>query len=147
MEEFFKLLPVVALALIELWAAIPAGLALNLHPLLIGIAVSGGAILGMSIIVFLGGRIRTWLVRSHTTKENPQKPGLIHRIWRRYGIIGLGLLAPLLTGAPIGAALGMALGAPVGRLMIWMSLGIILWVTVLTAIGSLGWAGLESLVH
>lgn len=140
MELLFKLLPVIVLAAVELWAAIPTGLALGLHPLLTGITVAGGAILGTFAVVFIGERIRNWLVRRHAGKEGKKQPGLIHRIWQRYGTIGLGLLAPLLTGAPLGAALGLALGAPTGRLMIWMSLGIILWTTILTVIGSLGWA-------
>ena len=147
MEQLFKLLLIIALASIEIWAAIPAGLALDLHPLLIGIAVSSGAILGTFVVLFLGERIRNWLVRRQTAKESNKKPGLVYRIWHRYGTIGLGLLAPLLTGAPLGAALGLALGAPTGRLMIWMSLGIILWTTILTIVGSLGLIGIESLGH
>ena len=145
MEQLLKLLSVFVLAAIELWAAIPAGLALGLHPVLIGITVAGGAILGTFVVVFFGERIRNWLVRRHAGKEGKKQPGLIHRIWQRYGTIGLGLLAPLVTGAPLGAALGLALGASTGRLMIWMSLGIILWTTILTTIGTLGLAGIEAL--
>lgn len=143
MELIFKLLPVFLLAAVELWAAIPAGLALGLHPLLIGITVAGGAILCTFVVVFVGERVRNWLVHHHAGKEGKKQPGLIQRIWHRYGTIGLGLLAPLLIGAPLGAALGLALGAPTGRLTIWISLGIILWTTILTVIGTLGWAVLR----
>jgi hypothetical protein len=57
------------------------------------------------------------------------------------------LLAPLLTGAPLGTALGMALGAPTGRLLLWMSLGIAAWSALLTVAGALGLAGIEALTH
>jgi len=55
------------------------------------------------------------------------------------------MLAPLLVGAPFGAALGITLGASVKRLLLWMSLGIVLWSTVFTLIGLLGLAGIEEL--
>lgn len=135
------------LAAIELWAAIPAGLALGLHPLMVGVTVAGGAALGAVFVVLLGGRIRVWLIRRHERKSEGKRPGLIQKIWQRYGVIGLGLLAPLITGAPLGAALGLALGASIGRLLLWISLGIILWTTVLTLIGALGLAGIEMLGH
>lgn len=102
MELILKLLPVLGLAAVELWAAIPAGLALDLHPVVIGVTSAVGAILGTLFVVLTGDRVRTWLVRRHGVKDDNKKPGLIHKIWHRYGVIGLGLLAPLLTGAPIG---------------------------------------------
>ncbi len=147
MELVMKLLTVLGLSTIELWAAIPAGLALQLHPMTVGITAAIGAMLGALAVVLLGERVRTWLVRRHSSKEEKGQHGLIYRIWHRYGVIGLGLLAPLLTGAPLGAALGLTLGVPAGRLLLWISLGIMLWSTVLTLAGALGFAGIETLGH
>jgi membrane protein DedA with SNARE-associated domain len=144
-EQILKLLSVIALATIELWAAIPAGLALGLNPFLVGLGSAVGAILGTLIVVLVGERLRNWLVRRYSSKKEKQKPGLIRKIWQRYGLIGLGLLAPLLTGAPLGAALGLSLGAQPWRLMVWMSLGIVFWAAILTTVGMLGLAGIEKL--
>ncbi len=145
MELIVKLLPVLGLAAFELWAAVPTGFALGLHPLVIGITTAVGAILGTLAVVLLGERLRNWLVKRHGGKGQKKHPSLIQRIWHRYGLIGLGLLAPLLTGAPLGAALGLALGAPTGKLLVWLSIGIILWTIILTLIGVLGLAGIETL--
>jgi hypothetical protein len=144
-EQLVKILPVIALAAIELWAAVPVGLALGLNPFLVGAGAAAGAIMGTLIVILVGERLRNWLVRRYSHKKAEQKPGLIHKIWQRYGPIGLGLLAPLLTGAPLGAALGLSLGAQAGRLTVWMSLGIILWAAILTAVGAWGLAGIERL--
>ena len=103
--------------------------------------------LGVVAVVLLGERLRTWLVRRHGRKEQKGQRGLIYRVWHRYGVIGLGLLAPLLVGGPLGAALGLALGAPAGRLLLWMSLGIVLWSVILTVAGTLGLAGIKALTH
>lgn len=145
MEQVLKLLSVIGLAMIELWAAIPAGLALGLNPLLVGLGAAVGAISGTLIVVLVGGKLRRWLYRRHSGKKAEQPSGLISKIWQRYGLIGLGLLAPLLTGAPLGAALGLSLGAPAGRLMVWIILGIVLWTAILTSVGILGLAGLDNL--
>ena len=146
MEQMLQLLTVFALAMVELWAAIPAGLALGLNPLLVGLGASAGAILSTVIVILTGERLRNWLVRRYSKKKNPRQPGLVTRLWQRYGLIGLGLLAPLLTGAPIGAALGLSLGAQAGRLIFWMSLGIVLWAAILTVAGTLGFAGIKALL-
>ncbi|MCX9084068.1 MAG: small multi-drug export protein [Candidatus Methanoperedens sp.] len=134
-----------ALGAIELWAAISAGFVLQLHPLETGMVAATGAILGVLIVLKLGERMRTILM--HNRKSEKKKLGRIHRIWDHYGVEGLGMLAPLFVGAPLGAVLGITLGAPVKRLLLWMSLGIILWSTVFTLIGLLGLAGIEALAR
>jgi hypothetical protein len=147
MELATQLLIVVGLGALELWAAIPAGLALGLHPVATGGAAAVGAFLGVLAVVSLGGPVRAWLVRRHGSKEKTGAHGLVRRAWDRHGVVGLGLLAPLLTGAPLGAALGVALGAPAGRLLWWTGLGIVLWSIALTLAATLGLAGFQALKH
>ncbi len=146
--EIMNLLMVLGLGVIELWGAIPAGLALRLPPPIVGVTAATGAMLGALIVVLLGKRARSWLTRHRGGRqEAPGRHRLIHQVWRRYGVIGLGLLSPLLTGAPLGVVLGLALGAPAGRLLFWTSLGIIFWSTALTLAGALGLAGIKALGH
>lgn len=147
MELVIKLLTVFSLGALELWAAIPAGLALDLHPIAVCITAAVGAFVGALAVLALGERVRAWLMQRHGQKEKQGQPGLIHRIWHRYGVIGLGLLAPVLTGAPLGVALGLSLGASPGRLLFWTSTGIVLWSPALTAAAVLGVAGIQTLGH
>jgi hypothetical protein len=144
-EILLKVLMVLALAAVELWTAIPAGLALDLHPVLIGVVSAAGAILGVLVVLVVGGGVRARLLRRFGGGEKRQH-GRIYRIWVRYGVVGLGLLAPLLTGAPLGTALAIAFGAPAGRLLLWMSVGIAAWSALLTVAAALGLAGIESLM-
>ncbi len=135
------------LGAVELWAAIPAGLTLQLHPVAVGVAAAIGAIVGAVAVVVLGERVRSWLLRRHQGNKGDKQHRVIYRVWDRYGVVGLGLLAPLLTGALLGAALGLAFGVPAKRLLLWMGIGIVLWSTVLTAVGALGVAGIKTLGH
>jgi hypothetical protein len=145
MELVLKVLVVLGLGALVLWTAIPAGLALNLHPVAVGITAAAGALLGALAVVFFGDRVRSWLVRCHEQREKHGHHGLVSRIWERYGVIGLGLLAPLLTGPLLGVALGLTFGARPSRLLFWAGVGIVLWSAALTLAAALGFAGILAL--
>lgn len=147
MELVASILTVFTLGVVELWAAIPAGLALQLHPLAVSMAAAAGAMLGVFLVALPGARARRWLLQRHGKGHGGDRRAGIDRVWTRYGVAGLGLVAPLLVGAPLGTALGVALGAPTGKLMLWMGLGIVLWSALLTTMGVLGLAGIQTLTH
>jgi membrane protein YqaA with SNARE-associated domain len=91
-----KLLIVFGLGTIELWIAIPTGIVLQLHPLETCITAATGAMLGVLIVLMLGEGARNRLMRQKGKSEE-KKHGRIYNIWARYGVAGLGLLAPLLV--------------------------------------------------
>jgi len=137
LELVAKFITVMGLGFIELWAAIPAGTALKLHPFLNGLAAGLGAILGTVLAILLGDRLRNWL---HKGKKERQNNSRIYRIWQKYGVIGLGLSSPLLAGASLCAVIGISLGASPKRLIFWMSIGIVVWTIIITTISTLGYA-------
>jgi len=54
MDYIMKLLTVFGLGAIELWAAIPAGFVLQLHPLETGVAAATGAVLWSAVFTLAG---------------------------------------------------------------------------------------------
>lgn len=124
--------------ILELWAAIPLGLAINLNPAIIGIASAVGAILAAFLVTTVGDSIREKVIKWRYGENKDLKDSRYYKIWNKYGIVGLGLISPLLFGAPVGAALGVALGSSKKQLLIWMSIGIVIWSASLTAAGYLG---------
>lgn len=136
MDVVWKWGSVFGTSMLELWAAIPLGFALQLPAVVTGILSAIGAIASAGIVIFLGGSLRSWLIKRFEKKGKRQ--GRMVRIWDKYGVIGLGLASPLITGAPLGAAIGISLGAPTGKLMWWMSVGIVIWSVILTAGVSFG---------
>jgi len=56
----------------------------------------------------------------------------------KYGVIGLGLCAPIVTGVWVGTALGIALNIQPRKLFIWICVGVILWTTIFVIAGELG---------
>ena len=137
METLLQLLGVFALSVVELWAAVPAGVALGLPPILVWLATVAGAMLCIVVVVLAGERLRGWLV-SRLGRGRAREGGRLRTVWERYGVIGWGLLGPLVLGAPLAAAVGVGLGAPKGRLLIWLGAGVVLWTTVLTVAAAFG---------
>ena len=145
MDLLVQLLTVAGLGLVALWAAIPTGLAFQLPPLVVAGAAGLGSVVSMALVIALGAPLRAALLRRYGARRARQpRPGLMDRIWRRGGALGFCLAAPLLLGTPLGTALGLALGLPVRRLVLWMTCGIALWVTVYTLVALVGWAGLAA---
>ncbi|NHN30396.1 small multi-drug export protein [Paenibacillus agricola] len=127
---------------LELWVAIPLGFTLQLHPVTTAILSALGSLLSAVIIIFFGSSLRNWLIQRFQRK-NGGKDSRMSRIWNRYGIIGLGFLSPLLTGAPLGAAIGISFNAEPRKLLLWMAVGIIFWSCVLTIAAAYGLMALK----
>jgi uncharacterized membrane protein len=143
--ELTKLLSVFGIAFLSFWAAIPAGLAMGLSPVLVAATTVLSYASGVGIVALLGKPVRDRIMQRFGGKFNTNGDTFVHRVWRRFGVVGLALLAPMTTGAQIGAVLGLSLGVPPRRLWIAMSLGAVLWAALLTAAVMLGVLGARSL--
>jgi hypothetical protein len=133
-----------ALAFFYFWPSIPSGLALGLAPVVVVITTALSYIVGVALVLLLGKPVQQWLLRRfNKTVDNPDS--LLRRAWNRFGIIGLGLLAPITVGAQIGTVIGLALNAPPRKLFLSMALGAVLWSIALTIAVSLGLVGVRSL--
>jgi hypothetical protein len=62
----------------------------------------------------------------------------VERLWNRYGVPGMALQAPMLTGAPLATIISLGLGALPRNLLVWMSVSLLLWGAVLTGAAALG---------
>ncbi len=134
-----EMLMVAGLASFEVYAAIPAGLALQLSPWAIFAASVAGGFAGVFLVAFLGERLQSIIPgKKKEPKEEKPKTGLIYRIWNRYGVIGLGFLGTITLGAPISIAVGVACKAPLRALVIWCCAGVIARCALFTTIGHYG---------
>jgi membrane protein YqaA with SNARE-associated domain len=133
-----KVLTVVGLASFEIYAAIPAGFAFNLSPLTIFLSSVAGSMIGLFIAAFFGNKIRQFFSKKKNVQETKPKDGLVHRIWNKYGIIGLGLLGTMTVGAPASVAVGIGFNGSVQKLILWCSIGIVSRCLLFTVIGHFG---------
>lgn len=145
MDLFTNIALVFISGVVELWLAVPMGIALKLNPILIVAVSASSAILTVLIVAFLGDSIRNRFIAWRYGEDKKFETSRIHDVWNKYGVVGLGLLSPLLFGAPIGTAVGITFGANKDNLILWMSLGIIIWSVGLTAAGIMGLMSFEAL--
>ena len=132
------------LAIIELWFAVPAGIAFGLDPIVIWLCTCAGALVGVAIVAIGGDAVRQWFLRRRG-RETVSGNGRLFSLWQRYGVIGFGLISPLFVAAPMGTAIALALGAPKRRLLVAMSGGVALWTTIVVAGAVLGIGAINSL--
>lgn len=138
-----KLVSIFGLAFIYFWASIPTGIALGVAPALVMITAWASYTAGVILIVLLGAPIRAYLLKRLGGKVASNPDSAIQRAWERFGLIGLALLAPVTTGAQIGALIGLSLGAPPRKMIGAMTLGAALWSVAITLAVALGVAAVR----
>ena len=112
-----------------------AGVAMGLSPALSGGVSIAGAVLGVTLVVVAGGRLQHLVYRSRRLARRRER---VERVWKRYGLPGLALQAPLLTGLLLATVLALGLGAPPRPLLSWMLASIVLWGALLTGAAARG---------
>ena len=126
---------VFALAMIEMWAAIPLGLHLKLHPGLLIIATIAGALIGVIAATFLGETIRKLIF---WRKKEQVNSGKLATWLTTKGPWAVGLLGPLLIGPIFSAGLAATLGMPRRLSIALLACGIVIWTVGFTLLGHFG---------
>jgi hypothetical protein len=147
MDAIPKIVGIFGLSWFSFWPAMPAGIALGLNPVVVIGVTTISYISGVALVLLPGERLRAWIQRRYGRKavQKSEEESLTRRMWRRYGVVGFGIIAPMTVGAQIGAMIGLALNVPGRRLLIWMSIGALLWSILLTVAVLLGVMGANSL--
>ena len=135
MSQPSKILSTAAAGALDVWVGIVTGLALGLSPALSGAVSVASALAGVTLVVALGGRLREVVYRSRRLARHRER---VERVWERYGIPGVALQAPLLTGPVLATLLALALGAPPRPLLLWMLASVVLWGAVITGAAAVG---------
>ena len=136
----YKIFTVAGLATFEIYAAIPAGFAFKLSPWIIFFAALAGGIAGVFIAAFLGEKIEKLISRFRKPKEKTKekKPNLAHKLWEKYGIVGLGVLGTFTVGAPVSIAVGVGFNVNMHRLATWCCVGVLARCIIFTLVGYYG---------
>jgi len=118
--------------------AIPGGAAAGASVPLAAFAAWAGYSAGAVAVVLAGAPARAWLVRRFRipVDRDPQKR--IWRVWDRWGLVGLGLFAPVTIGPQIGGMIALATGEKPLRVVLSLSLGVVPWCVLFGALVATG---------
>lgn len=108
-------------------AAIPTGVALKLSPLVAALCAWAGYTAIGAAMLAAGAPVREWLGKKFRISPHPDPRKFFWRVWLKWGLPGLALLAPVTCGPYIAAIIALALGEKPPRVMFWIMLGVIPW--------------------
>lgn len=126
-SEWLHILALIGIGGIGLVITIPYGLAFQIDPWVICITNIIGSSLSISIIYFLGKKVKRIIQTKRGRKLTEGSERKMNRILERYGVIGLGLIMPGFFGPAIGMAIGISLVRNLKKLFFWSIIGCILW--------------------
>ncbi len=119
-------------------AAIPTGVAMSLHPAVAAVTAWAGYTAIAAAMLAIGGPARRWLQARFRLPLEPDPKKMFWRVWRRWGMPGLGLLAPVTCGPYFAALIALTLGERPVRLMLWIGLGAIPWSVAFALLSAAG---------
>jgi membrane protein YqaA with SNARE-associated domain len=129
---------VLVLGVLGIWKSIPVGFILDINPILVCVMTILGASLGSIVVYLVGTKVRKYFGWMSKSKGVSKKHKRISGIFMRYGVPGLGLIAPLLIGPGVTMAVGMTIVKNGKQLLLWTNIGIVAWSILLTCIGQVG---------
>ncbi|GAB3042219.1 hypothetical protein GCM10025298_35190 [Natronobiforma cellulositropha] len=118
-----------SIPLLEVLVVVPPAIGLGLDPVLVGVfAFLGNAASAYGLIAFQQ-RVTVWWQRRRGGDDDEESGRFrrARRLWERFGLPGLALSAPVLTGTHIAAVVAMMLGARARSVAVWMTVGIGAW--------------------
>ncbi len=131
--EYGLIFVLAATPLVELVVVIPLGAAMGmpLIPVTV-VAFVGNALPVLGIIALY----RAWVARRGPVRRRWSRRA--RRVWHRYGLPGVALLGPLLTGIHLAAVMALALKARQRPTLYWMLASLALWALATAAATALG---------
>jgi hypothetical protein len=147
-----------ATPVIEVLVVIPGAIAAGLAPVPVALVALAGNLTTVALCVVAGDRIvRAVRTRRASRSGGPEaqergpgatgrgggRSGRARRILDRYGVPGLALIGPVLTGSHVAALAALGFGAPRGRVMIWMAIGLVVWAVPVTVAAAVGFGALS----
>lgn len=118
-------LAVAALALLDLWLAVPAALGLKLQPELAVLLIATTSSLGVILAVYCSGSLRNRFAAKFGSGS--YLGGRTAKYMDKYGTTGIGLLAPVVLGPVLTCLCAIVLGAKPRQLAISTVAGVLLW--------------------
>lgn len=128
---------------LEILLVIPLGVAYGLNPVVVAIVAFLGNALTVYALVAAMDRVTSLLHRwrGHRRSdpdESTSRRELATRVWNRYGMPGLAMASPILTGVHLATLIAVGLGATRRSTLVWMTASLAVWTVGITALAVTG---------
>lgn len=134
-QEIIGALLVLLTAITGVWKAVPLGLILKLHPVIIFLMTAIGTNISVLILYFFGNKLKRWLFKSNDKPETSKKGKRVRQLLDRYGPPGLGIIGTLVAGQITTVVVGLALVKSKRSFLMWMMAGSVFASFCITLLG------------
>jgi membrane protein DedA with SNARE-associated domain len=131
MSEAGKYLIVYIAGATGMWKGVPAGIALDLHPVFTGLFTALGSITSVLILYFAGDSFRQLILSKYGNKRIERKKSKFKKLTNRYGVWALGLITTGLLGPFTSLLLGLIFIKDTRKFFIYLLVGITIWSFIL----------------
>ncbi len=144
MWEYILIFILSATPWIEILFVIPPAIAAGLHPISVATVSFVGNFLPIVGIVYFYEKWGRWRLtgknknnihqdgQSYERQESRRKK-VGRKIWDKYGLPGLALLAPVVTGVHLAVIIALLSRSPRASIVFWMFWSLVIWTVILTA--------------
>ncbi|MDP5276338.1 small multi-drug export protein [Chengkuizengella axinellae] len=119
-----------AIPLFEAYGVIPIAIVAGLSPIPVVIIGLTGNILTVILLILFIEKVKEW---RNKVKKN-KKQGVANKrslraekLWKKYGLIGLTIIGPLLVGSHLASFMSLVFGGTKTKTLYWMIASITMW--------------------
>ena len=133
LQEILKAIPVYFSCMLKFIFGPAGGYAVGLHLVTTILTTVSGMMTVVFLFTFFGNWIRTRLFGKFKKKKvNVKKAVRFEKIWKRYGLVGVALLTPVILTPIGGTLLAVSSGSPKDKIIIYMFISASFWSVVIS---------------
>ena len=132
-QEILRAIPVYLSSMLKFIFGPLGGYGVGLHPITTILTTVAGMMTVVFAFTFFGEFIRTRIFgKFRKRKLNLKRAEKLERIWRRYGLVGVALLTPILLTPIGGTLLAVSSGSPKNKIIYYMFISASFWSVVIS---------------
>ncbi|MFN7252835.1 MAG: small multi-drug export protein [Anaerobacillus sp.] len=129
--EYIVIFILAAIPWIEILIIIPIGIINGLNPILVGLLSFLGNLSTVYLLILFFDKFQQWRAKKQPKKEKKRTKRAVE-IWNKYGLPGLSLAGPFLTGAHLAVVIAISLGAKRHSTLVWTTISLAIWTIAIT---------------
>lgn len=132
-QEILRALPVYFSCMLKFIFGPAGGYAVGLHPVTTIVTTVAGMMTVVFLLTFFGNWIRTKVFgRFKRRKVNLKRAERFAKIWKRYGLVGVAVLTPIILTPIGGTLLALSSGSSKQKIILYMFLSSSFWSVVIS---------------
>lgn len=122
-EELIKIIPIFFLTMLKVFFGPTLGYATGLHIITTILVTISGMMASVTLFTFFGTWLREKILirfqKKNSKKFTPNKRKLVS-LWKKYGLVGVAVLTPLLLTPIGGTIVAVSFGSPKQKILLYM---------------------------